>query len=319
MLITRIVAGAIPAGLIMLAADVASGQDYPNKPIRIVTTTAGGGNDFAARLIAQGLTVNLGQQVIVDNRSSTVVPGDLVAKAPPDGYTLLVAGGTFSIGPLLQKAPYDPVKDFAALTLAARAPLVVVVHPSSTAKSIKELIALAKANPGGLNYGTPGIGSSAHLSAELFKAMAGVNIVHIPYKGAGPATNDLLGGQVQLAFGNATSVTPHVKSGRLRALAVTTAEPSMLYPALPTVAASLPGYESASLVGIFVPAKTPAALVNRLNREIVRILNQADVKEKFFNSGVEVVGSSPAEFAATIKSEIARMGKVIKDVGIRAE
>ena len=309
------------AGLIVLGADAASGQDYPNRPIRMVTTAPGGGNDFAARLIATGMMAGLGQPVIVDNRSSTVVPGDIVSKSPPDGYTILLAASTFTIGPLLIKnSPYDPVKDFAPITLAVSSPNILVVHPSVPANSVKELIALAKAKPGELNYATSGIGSSAHLAAELFKAMAGVNIVHVPYKGAGPASIDLVAGQVQLAFGNTTSVMPHVKSGRLRALAVASVQPSALVPGLPTVASSgLPGFESAAMVGILAPARTPAAVIDRLNREIVRVLNLPDVKEKFANVGMETVGSAPAQLGATMKFEIARLGKVIKDAGIRGD
>jgi len=287
----------------------------------MVTTAPGGGNDFAARLIAPALAGGLGQQVIVDNRSSTVVPGDIVAKSPPDGYSILLAASTFTIGPLLiRNSPYDPVQDFAPITLAVSSPNILVVHPTLPATSIKELIALARSKPGELNYATSGIGSSAHLAAELFKSMAGVNIVHVPYKGAGPASIDLVAGQVQLAFGNTTTVMPHVKAGRLRALAVSTAQPSVLVPGLPTVAsAGLPGFESASMVGILGPARTPSAIVERLNRELVRVLNLPDVKEKFSNVGMETVGSTPAHLNATMKSEIARLGKVIRDAGIRGD
>jgi tripartite-type tricarboxylate transporter receptor subunit TctC len=194
------------------------------------------------------------------------------------------------------------------------------VHPALPVNSIKELIALAKAKPGALNYASGGVGTTPHLAAELFKAMAGVNIVHIPYKGAGPAISDLIGGQVQLMFPNAAAVGPHLKSGKLRALAVTSSQPTALVPGLPTVAASgLPGFSSVLIVGMFVPAKTPATLINRLNQEIVRVLNNPEVKEKLFNTGSDVVGSSPEQFAAAIKSEVARLGKVIKDVGIKAE
>ncbi len=298
-----------------------SGSEYPNRPVRMVTTAPGGGNDFAARLIAPALAGGLGQQVIVDNRSSTVVPGDIVAKSPPDGYSILLAASTFTIGPLLiRNSPYDPVQDFAPITLAVSSPNILVVHPMVPATSIKELIALARSKPGELNYATSGIGSSAHLAAELFKSMAGVNIVHVPYKGAGPASIDLVAGQVQLAFGNTTTVMPHVKAGRLRALAVSTAQPSALVPGLPTVASSgLTGFESASMVGILGPARTPSAIVERLNRELVRVLNLPDVKEKFSNVGMETVGSTPAHLNATMKSEIARLGKVIRDAGIRGD
>ena len=243
-----------------------------------------------------------------------------MSRASPDGYTLLVYSGTLWIQPLLEKTPYDVARDFAPITLLTSAPNLVVVHPSLPVRSIKELIALAKARPGELNYGSSASGSSTHVAAELFKAMADVNIVRVPYKAAGQAINDLIGGQVQLMFGVVGSVAPHVKSGRLRALAVTTAQPTALVPGMPTVAASgLPGYESRSMIAMFAPAETPAPIVNRLNQEIVRVLNTTEVKEKLFKIGVEAVGSSPYELAAAMKSETARLDKVIKNAGIRSE
>ena len=309
------------AALVLMKAGAVSGQTYPNKPIRIVTGSVGSGLDVMSRLVAPGLASALGQPVIVENRSSAIIPAQAVSRSTPDGYTLLAHGVSFWILPLLQDSvPYDPVRDFAPITLAVSAPAILVAHPSLPAASVKELIALAKARPGELNYASALTGSINHLAAELFKAMAGVNIVRIPYKGTGPAINALIAGEAQLSFANAAAALPHVKSGRLKALAVTSAAPSALLPGMPTVAASgLPGYEAENMNGLFAPAKTPAAIVGRLNRECVRILNGPDVKEKFLNSGVEVIGSSPEKFAARIKSEIARMGKVIKDAGIRAE
>jgi tripartite-type tricarboxylate transporter receptor subunit TctC len=243
-----------------------------------------------------------------------------VSKAPPDGYTLLIDAASFWIGPLLQETPYDPVKDFAPVTLTDSAPNVLVVNPSLPVKSVKELIALAKARPGELNYGSSSTGSTPHLAAELFNMMAGVKIVRVPFKGSGPAVISLLGGQVQLMFATAGSVAPHVKSGRLRALAVASLQPSALAPGLPTIAASgVPGYEAVAFEGMFAPAKTPVAIIDRLNQEIVRVLNRAEVKERFFNAGVETVGSTPEEFAAAIKSNVAKWGKLIKDAGIRDE
>ena len=206
--------------LLVLSAGAVSAQNYPNKPIRIVTATPGGSGDFVARLIAQGISSPLGQNIVVENRA-TIMSGELVSKAPPDGYTLLVIGGLFWIGPLLQKIPYDPVRDFSPIALLVNTPNILVVHESVAAKSVKELIDLAKARPGALNYASAGAGSSPHLAAELFKAMAGVNLVEIPYKGNAAGLNDLIGGQVQVMFPSAATVTPHVKSGRLRALAVT--------------------------------------------------------------------------------------------------
>lgn len=306
----------------VLGAGVASGQNYPSKPIHIVTSEPGGGTDFVVRLIAQGLTDGLGQQAIVENRGggSGVIAGEMLAKAPPDGYTLLSYGSTIWLAPFLRSSvPYDPVRDFSPVSLTDRSPNVLVVHPAVAADSVKELIALAKARPGELNYARAAAGGPPHLSAELFKAMTGVNIVPIPYKGGGPAVIGLVGGQVQLMFATAASAAPHVKSGRLKALAVTSAGPSALFPGLPAVAATVPGYEAAAINGVFAPAGTPAAVVNRLNRAIVQFLGRADVKEKFFRVGVETVGSSPAEFAATVKSEMVKWGKVIRDAGIRDE
>ena len=295
-----------------------SGQDYPTRPIRIVTSEAGGGNDLTSRLIGQGLSATLGQPVITDNRGITGY--DLVAKASPDGHTLLLHGAPFWLAPLLQKMPYDPVRDFSPITLAIRQPNLVVIHPSLPVNSIRELIALAKAKPGELNYGAASLGSSSHLSAELFKSMAGVNITRIGYKSGGAASNALISGEVQLLFVSPASSAPFVKSGKLKALAVASAEPSPLAPGIPTVAASgLPGFESLSMAGVFAPAKTPAAIINRLNRDIVQVLHQTGVRERLFSTGVEIVGNSPAELAATVRSEIAKYGKVIKDAGIRIE
>jgi tripartite-type tricarboxylate transporter receptor subunit TctC len=231
-----------------------------------------------------------------------------------------VASGALWIGALLQNVPYDPIRDFAPISLTTRSPNILAVHPSLPAKSVKELIALAKAKSGELVYGSAGTGSSTHLSAELFKAMAGINILHVPFKGTGPALNALLGGHVQLIFSSTNSLAPHVTSGRLRALAVTSAQPSALATGLPTVAASgLPGYEFVSVDGVFAPSKTPAAIINRLNQEVVRFFNTPTVKEQFFSTGSEAVGSTPEEFAAAVKAEMTRLGKLIKDVGIKTE
>lgn len=296
---------------------VAADQNYPSKPIRMIAPAIGGASDIAARLIAQSLSGSLGQQVVVDNRGS--IAPEIGAKAAPDGYTLLSYGSPLWLSSFLRdNVPWDPVRDFSPITLTASSPNVLVVHPSLPATSVRELIALAKARPGELNFSTGSTGALTHLTGELFKAMAGVNIVRIPYKGNGPALNALVGGQVQLMFANSGSVVPQLNSGRLRALAVTSAQPSALVPGLPTVAASgLPGFESVTIIGMFAPAGTPAALIKRLNQEIVRVLNRADVKEKFFKIGVEAVGNSSAQFAADIKADMAKWGKVIKDAGIR--
>ena len=306
-------------GLLVLGADVVSSQDFPNKPIRIVTSGVGGGGDFVARQIAQGISAPLGQPVIVENRP-TIMAIEAVAKASPDGHTLYYGGSTMWTSPYMQEVSWDPVRDFSPITLISTAPNILVVHPSVPVRSVKELIALAKARPGELNYASGPAGGPAHLAGELFKAMSGVNIVRIAYKGGGPLMIGLIGGEVHLALPSATAAAPHMKSGKLKALAVTSAGPSALAPGLPTVAASgLPGYEAVAITGIFAPAKAPGAIINRLSQEIVWVLNQVDVKEKFFNLGVEAVGSSPEQLAATVKSEMARMGKVIKDAGFKAD
>jgi tripartite-type tricarboxylate transporter receptor subunit TctC len=317
----QIIFGIFLVGIMFLGTGVVCGQPYPNKPIRIVTSAPGGGNDLAGRIIAQGLTDSLGQQVILDGRASGVVPGQIVSKAAPDGYTLLYFANSVYLVPLMiSNPPYDPLKDFLCVTLAIISPNVLVVNPSSPIKSVKELIAFAKARPGELNYASASTGTSNHLAAELFKSMAGINIVRVPYKGAGPALNAVVANEVPMMFPTAGAVIPIERTGRIRALAVTTAQPTPLMPGLPTVAASgLPGFESAAITGVFVPAKTPAAIITRLNQEIVRVLKQPDVKEKLFNTGVDVVGSTPEQFTAAVKSEIAKMGKVIKEAGIRAE
>ncbi len=302
----------------VMTAGAASGQSYPVRPVRIVTTEIGGGTDVAARAVAQGLSLSLGNSVIVDNRGA-VIAQELVAKATPDGYTLLAGGTPFWIGPLLQKMPYDAVRDFLPIAALTRSPSVLMVTPSLPVKSVKELIALAKSKPGELNYASGLSGTAPHLAAELFKALADVNLVRITYKSSAAALNGLLGGETQLTFGSAGSAAPHVKAGRLRALGVASAQPSALVPDMPTIAATVPGYESANMNGIFAPARTPAAIIKRLNQEIQRILNTPAVKDKFFSGGVEVVGGSPEEFAATIKSEINRLGRIIKNAGINAE
>jgi tripartite-type tricarboxylate transporter receptor subunit TctC len=307
---------------IVLGAGAVYGQDYPSKPVRIVTAEAGGGNDVVARVIAQALTRGVGQQVIVDNRGGAngAIAAQAVIKSPPDGYTLLLYSSTLWIGPLLgDSAPYDPVKDFAAITLAAGSPNILVTHPSLPVKSVKDLIALAKARPGALNYAAGVSGTPTHLAAELFKSMARVNVVYIPYRGSSSAITDLIAGHVQLSFASAPAVMQHVKSGRLRTLAVTSTRPSALLPGIPTVGATLPGYESGLMFGVFAPLKTPPALIKQLNQEMLRALGRGELKEQLLNAGVETAGSSPDELAAAIKTDMARWAKVIKDAGIRAQ
>jgi tripartite-type tricarboxylate transporter receptor subunit TctC len=317
MLMRRFAVGIIPIGLIVFCAGVVSGQNYPDKPIHILTTAVGGPNDLASRLIADGVMSSLGQRIIVENRA--VIGVEIVAKAPPDGYTLLHYTNVLWLMPLFRDGvPWDPIKDFSPITLTMRQPNIVVVHPSVPVTSIKELIALAKARPGELNYASSSTGATNHVAAELFKSMAGVSILRINYKGGGPAVNDLIAGHVHVMFGSAGVVAPHTKVGRLRALAVTSAEPTALAPGLPTVAAAgLPGYESSQLTGVLAPAKTPAAIIHRLNQEITRVLQRTEAKERLFSYGIEAIPGSPEEFAATIKSEMAKMDKVIKDSRLR--
>jgi tripartite-type tricarboxylate transporter receptor subunit TctC len=298
------------------AFDAAS-QAFPAKPVRFITAGVGGGNDFTARLIAPELSAGIGQPVVVDNRASSTVAAEAVAKAPPDGYALLVAGGSFTIGPLLQQTPYDVLRDFAPVIQTGAAPNILTVHPSLPVKSVKDLISLAKARPGDINYSSATPGSSSHLSAELLKHLARINIMQINYKSSGQAVTAILGGEVQVMFPNMPSAAPHLKSGRLKALAVTSAKPSTLLAGVPTVAATVPGYEATSMDGLYAPAKTPAAVITRLNQEIARAVQKAEIKERFFNAGVEVVGGSPEQLDRAVKDELALWGKVIKEAGIR--
>jgi tripartite-type tricarboxylate transporter receptor subunit TctC len=300
----------------LTGAPAAMGQNYPVRPVRMVTPEPGSSANLIARVVAQELSAVLGQQVIVDNRG--IIAVETVARAQPDGYTLLFYSDPMWLTPIFHEASWDPVRDFAPVAPAARAPAVLVIHPSVPAKTVKELIALAKARPGELNYGSGNSGSTPHLGGELFKAMARINIVRINFKGTGPAVTALLGGQVQLMFPGAGSVTSHVKSGKLRALAVASVGPSPLVPGLPTIAESgLPGFETSSHFGIFAPAKTPSALTVRLNQEITRVLNRPEVSDKLFNVGIEAAPGTPEELAALVKSEIAKWGKVIKEAGMR--
>jgi tripartite-type tricarboxylate transporter receptor subunit TctC len=317
----RYIIAGFAASIVALGADDAIGQNYPLKPVRILTAEPGGGLDLQARVIAQGLSGALGKQVIVENHGGGAFAAEIISKGPADGYSVLFYGSNVWLAPFLNNnVPWDPDKDFAAVSLVFRSPNLVVVHPSLPVRSIHDLIVLARSQPAALNYASGSTGSSPHLAAELFKHMARVNIVRIPYRGNALAYTDVIRGQVHMIFPTATSLAPHLKSGRLRPLAVTTAQPSALFPDLPTVAASgLPGYELATITGAFVRAGTPHALVSRISQEIARVLARPDVKERFLKVGVETVGSSPEEFAAVLKSEMGRLGKMIRDAGIRDE
>jgi tripartite-type tricarboxylate transporter receptor subunit TctC len=299
----------------------AQAERYPARPIRIVTSEVGGGLDFVARLVATSLSVTLGQQVIVDNRPSGVFSGSIVSKAAPDGHTLLFNGSSFWMLPFLQAdVPYDPVKGFAPITLATNSPLLLVVHPGVPVKSVPELIALAKARPGALNYSSSSAGTPQHIAAELFKSMTATNVVRITYKGAGPAMLAVAAGEVQMTFSSAGAAVPHIRAGKARAIAVTSARPSALAPDLPTVAsAGLPGFEAGSMWGFFGPARLPAGLIARLNREIVAVLENPDIRQKLMNAFTEVVASSPEEFSALVKADMVRGAQVIKAAGIKVE
>lgn len=303
-----------------LGAGAACGQAYPNKPIRFISAGAGSGGDFVSRLVARALTASFGRQVIVENHPSGVIVGDLTAKAAPDGYSIMVYGSSVWNISLVQKAPYDPLKDFAPVGIVGSSPNVVLAHPTLPVKSIKDLIALAKAKPGVLNYGSTGTGSSNHLAALLFKSMARIDIVHVPYKDGATLTSDLVSGQVHMTFANTSFAVPLMKSGRMRGIAVTSLKPTPLVPGLPTVAdTGLPGYSSGALYVMFAPAKTPADIINRLSQETARGVKQPEIMDALLKAGVEPVGSTPEELGATMKLEITRMGQLIKDAGLRTD
>ena len=314
----------VAVAALLLLNTVAHAQVYPARPIRlIVPYPPGGATDIMARAIGQKLGDAYGQQVVVDNRGGggQTIGTDLVARAPPNGYTLLLASVTHSINPgLHRKLPYDSVRDFAAVSQLGSGPNVVVTHPSVVARSIPDLITLAKAQPGKLNYASSGTGSGGHLAAELFKSMAGVNLIHVPYKGGGPAYIDLIAGQVELMFTSPVPTLPHVKTGKLRALATTGARRSSAMPDLPTVAeAGLKGFEASLWYGILAPAGTPADIVGSLEKEIVRQLQLSDMRERFTSVGVDIVASGSRQFAEHIVVEMKKWLKVIQDAGIRPD
>jgi tripartite-type tricarboxylate transporter receptor subunit TctC len=290
----------------------------------VVPFAAGAGsNDIMARLVAQKLSDALGQQFVVDNRpgASGIIGTDIVAKAPPDGYTVLMMSLTFTVNPsLFSKLPYDTVRDLIPVTMVASAPLMLVVHPSVPAKSVTEFIAYAKANPGKLNFGSGGPGTTPHLAGEMIKTMAGIQVTHIPYKGGAPALTDLVAGQIQFMCENIPGTLPFAKAGKLRALAVTDLKRSPLLPELPTLdEAGLKGYQIVGWNGLFVPAGTPQPIVNRLNAEVVKALALPDVKDRLATLGADAVGDTPQHFAVFIKAEIPKWAKVVKDAGLKIE
>jgi tripartite-type tricarboxylate transporter receptor subunit TctC len=313
---------AVAALLLPALAGAAWGQ-YPAHPVRfIVPSAAGGGTDIITRAVSTRLAKSLGQQFVVDNRpgAGQMIGIELAARSAPDGYTVLMAASTLAINPVMyKKVPYDPVSDFAPITQAATLPNVVVVHPSLAVKSVKELIDYARANPGKLNFASAGIGTSPQMSIELLKSMAGIDMVHVPYKGTAPGVVDLLAGQVLVMAPNVLTALPHIKSGRLRALAVTSAKRSEALPEVPTVAETLAGYDSTQWYGVLAPTGTPREIVARLHDAIVRALRDPEVGKRLAADGAEAVGSSPEEFAAFIKSESEKWAKVAQAAGIKPE
>ena len=320
MLKALLVAGALLAGSLP-----ASAQPYPNRPLRIVVPfPPGGGTDIGTRIVAQKLQEAWGQAVIVENKpgAAGIVGTELTAKSAPDGYTFMMGNiGTHAINvSLYKKLAYDPVKDFAPVSMVADLPLLLLVHPSVPANSVKELIALAKSQPGKLNFSSSGAGGSMHVAAELFKSMTGVDMVHIPYKGGAPAVADLLSGQVALSFSTVLETIQHVKAGKVRALAVTNDHRSIALPDLPTIAeAGLPGYQSISWLALFAPAGTPKEIVNKVSAESVRILKLPDVKERLLAQGAEPIGSTPEQLATILSADIAKYAKVIRESGYKPE
>ena len=313
-----------PVAFVLSCAHAADTGPYPAKPIRLIVPFAPAGSaDALARTIQPALSEALGQTLVIDNRpgASSTIGTDMAAKAAHDGYTLVLVTTTHTVNPsLIAKLPFDTVKDFAPVSLVVSQPNILVVHPSVAAKSVKELVAMAKAKPGGMNFASGGNGSSPHLSGELFNIVAGTRITHIPYKGSGPGVTDLLGGHVQMMFAGPLALEQHIKSGRLRPLALADKRRSSILPDVPTMAeAGFPGVETGTWYGILAPARTPPAVVAHVQREIVRILQAADLKTRILNQGVDIVASSPADFEKFIIAEVAKWSRVVKAAGVRAD
>jgi tripartite-type tricarboxylate transporter receptor subunit TctC len=313
------------AALALAGSSLTQAQDYPNKPVKlIVPFPPGGGTDILARPIAQKLSEKWGQPVIVENRGGAGgnIGTKAAADAAPDGYTLIFGVlGTHAVNQSLYANPgFDSTIDFAAITMVANTPNILVVHPSVPAKTMAELIAYAKANPGKLNYASPGNGSPSHLATEIFKNMAGIQLTHVPYKGSGPAMADMLGGTTQVWIANAPVVLQHIESGKLRALATTSAKRPAVAAGIPTMdEAGLKGYEADTWYGIFAPSKTPQPILEQLNKDIVAVLNLPDIRQKFANEGAEIVADSSASFTQKLRADVAKWKKVITDLNLRAE
>lgn len=316
---------AVAAGLLLVVHSAHAAENFPTRPMRlIIPFPPGGGTDIMGRMVGQRLNDAFGMQVVVDNRGGAagIIGTEMAARANPDGHTLMIGSvSTICINPSLHKnLAFDPVKDLAPISLVASTPSLLVVSSALPAKSVKELIALAKAKPGQLLYATPGSGSSSHLGTELFKQIAGVNIQHVPYKGTGPAVTDLISGQVSMFITNMPSVLPMVKAGRVRALAVTSLQRSTLAPELPTVAESgIPGFEVIVWYGVLAPAAVPKPLLTRLNQEVRKMADMQDVKDKLAVQGAEVMSSTPEAFAQRIRNELTKWGKIVRDTGAKAD
>ena len=314
------------AALALSAACAHAGEardDYPNRPVRMIVAQSPGGNaDFVARLIAAELTKRLGQQFVVDNRGGGggVLAAEMAVRAPANGYTILLASSAYGTNPSLRKLSFDPLNDLAPITLASSSPNILVVNNALPVKTVKDLIALARSKPGDLNYASSGVGGSTHLAGELFDYMAGTRMTHIAYKGAAPAIVEVMAGQVQLSFASMPSVMSHVRSGRLRAVAVTSLKRSPSVPDVPTVAESgLPGFETGAWQGIMAPRATPPGIVQKLNREIVTIVHLPEIRKQYALEGGEPVGNSPEEFSRWLRAEIAKWAKVVKAANIKVE
>ena len=314
----------LPLAALVTFATLAHAQNYPARPIRLVVPAPpGGGTDILGRIVAQKLTDTLRQQVNIDKRAgaSGMIGREIVARSGADGHTLLICFTTHVTNPsLFPKMPYDTVRDFAPVAMVGVIPSVLVLHPSIPSQSVKEFIAYAKERPGKLNYGSAGSGSATHLSSVLFQSMTGTRMVHVPYKGSAPALTDLLAGQVTLMFGNMASTMPHVRGGKLRALAVTSAKRSAAAPELPTIAeTALPGYEATSWFALFAPARTPEGIVSKLNAEVNALLKLPDVKERMLGLGADSIALSPRELGAYVETEIVKWDKLIKASGAKAD
>ena len=312
-------------GISIATAPDAAAQAWPDRPLRVIVPfSAGGSNDLTARVVAEKIASSLGQPIIVENRvgAGGSIGAEAVAKAAPDGYTLLQASGSTHGGNSVQyaKLPYDPVRDFAPISMLVRTPFILVVHPAVAANTVPELIALAKAQPGKLNYASFGAGSSAHLVGELFKAMAGVDIVHVPYKGSAPAVTGTVAGEAQVLFDVINTSGPHMKAGRLKALAVGTPNRSPVLPDAPSIAESgVPGFDATVFFGWLAPASTPRAIIDRLHREIVQALAAPEIAGKLRGMGSELVGNTPEQFGEQIVAEVAKWQKLVRDRGLRFE